>query len=406
MQAIPLTVETVTPLFLGGADPRGEPELRAASIRGALRFWLRALLGGVIGDSNLDALRQAEAAVFGSTDTGASPVVVRVFNLPKHSSVPFSALTGWNPSSKSYAQPGIAYLFFAARETQNEPERKAIPAGSSFELELSLRAGVQDQDALLKAYAALWLLTHLSGLGARSRRGAGSLQVTQVHGNVPNPALPSLEIRASTPEQLQTELQEGLSRLRKSVGGSASVDCPSRFDVLHPRVCKIWVVDKEFSSWEEALDTIGQRMQQFRNRRPPDYQNVKNAVQGQPLMQSVKRAAFGLPIVFFFSSLYKQYIQQGMKKDQARTKATGTLEGSEHDRRASPLFIRVTRLANGKYVLVLTLFQAQLLEAGEKLKLKRQGPPTYVNAPDLSLIDDFIQEVRRNIGPCLEVTGW
>jgi hypothetical protein len=29
-----------------------------------------------------------------------------------------------------------------------------------------------------------------------------------------------------------------------------------------------------------------------------------------------------------------------------------------------------------------------------------------VNAPDLSLIDDFIQEVRRNIGPCLEVTGW
>jgi CRISPR-associated protein Cmr1 len=168
------------------------------------------------------------------------------------------------------------------------------------------------------------------------------------------------------------------------------------------------VVDKEFSSWEEALDTIGQRMQQFRNRRPPDYQNVKNAVQGQPLMQSVKRAAFGLPIVFFFSSLYKQYIQQGMKKDQARTKATGTLEGSEHDRRASPLFIRVTRLANGKYVLVLTLFQAELLEAGEKLKLKlkRQGSPTYVNAPDLSLIDDFIQEIRRNIGPCLEVTGW
>jgi hypothetical protein len=109
------------------------------------------------------------------------------------------------------------------------------------------------------------------------------------------------------------------------------------------------------------------------------------------LTQPVKRAAFGLPIVFYYRSLGG---------------AKGTLEGERHDRRASPLFIRVTRLANGKYVLVLTLFQAQLLEAGEKLKLKRQGPPTYVNAPDLSLIDDFIQEVRRNIGPCLEVTGW
>lgn len=44
------TLEIVTPLFLGGANPRGAPELRAASVRGVLRFWLRALLGGVLGD--------------------------------------------------------------------------------------------------------------------------------------------------------------------------------------------------------------------------------------------------------------------------------------------------------------------------------------------------------------------
>jgi CRISPR-associated protein Cmr1 len=378
-----VTLETVTPLFLGGADPRGEPELRAASIRGALRFWLRALLDGVIGDSNLDALRQAEAAVFGSTDTGASPVVVRIRNLRRDAPISFSGMAS--------GKQGLIYLFFTARETHNEPERKAIPAGSSFELELSLRAGVQDQDALLKAYAALWLLTHLGGLGARSRRGAGSLQVTQVQGDVADSALPSLEVRAKTPGELQEELQKGLRQLRNSIGTSTFISSPSTFDVLHPNACKIWVIDRQFTSWEEALDAIGQRMQQFRNRRAPDYQNVKNAVQGKGLTQPVKRAAFGLPIVFYYRSLGG---------------AKGTLEGERHDRRASPLFIRVTRLANGKYVLVLTLFQAQLLEAGEKLKLKRQGPPTYVNAPDLSLIDDFIQEVRRNIGPCLEVTGW
>jgi len=386
-----VTLETVTPLFLGGADPRGEPELRAASIRGALRFWLRALLGGVIGNGKLDELRRAEVAVFGSTDTGASTVVVRISNVSFGASIPFSRLAGWNPSSGSYEKPGIAYLFFAARRTQSEPERKAIPAGSSFELELGLRAGVQDQDALSKAYAALWLLTHLGGLGARSRRGAGSLQVTQVHGNAPNSALPPLKIQASTPEELRTELQEGLSKLRKNIGENASVGCPSRFDVLHPDVCKICVVDKEFSSWEEALDAIGQQMQQFRNRRAPDYQNVKNAVQGEGLTQPVERAAFGLPIVFYYRSL------GGTK---------GTLEGERHDRRASPLFIHVNRLFNKKYALVLTFFQAQLLEEGEKLKLKRQGPPAYVSTPDLSLIDDFIQEVQRKIGPCLEVTGW
>lgn len=33
-----LTLETVTPLFLGGADPRGAPELRPPSLRGAMRY--------------------------------------------------------------------------------------------------------------------------------------------------------------------------------------------------------------------------------------------------------------------------------------------------------------------------------------------------------------------------------
>ena len=391
MKEIRVTLETVTPLFMGGADPRGEPELRAASIRGALRFWLRALLGGVIGDRDLDSLRRAEAAVFGSTDTGASPVVVRISNSPSGASIPFSSLARWTPSSRSYENPGIAYLFFAARGTQSEPERKAIPAGSSFELELGLRAGAQDQDALSKACAALWLLTHLGGLGARSRRGAGSLQVTQVHGNVPNSALPPLKIQASTPEELQTELQNGLSKLRESVGKSASINSPSAFNMLHPDACKIWVVNKVFHSWEDALDSIGSRMQQFRDKRRPDYQNVKNAVQGRGLTQPVQRAAFGLPIVFYYRSL------GGIK---------GTLEGERHDRRASPLFIRITRLKSRKYAIVLTFFQAYLLEPGERLKLKRQGSPAFVNAPNLSLINDFIDDVRRNIAPCLEITGW
>ena len=44
MQKLTVTLEAVTPLFLGGADPRGSPELRPASFRGVLRFWWRALL--------------------------------------------------------------------------------------------------------------------------------------------------------------------------------------------------------------------------------------------------------------------------------------------------------------------------------------------------------------------------
>src|SRR6266850_1449561 len=66
-----VTLETVTPLFLGGAeaqDRNRSPELRPPAFRGALRYWLRAALGGVIGDNNLDGLHRLESAVFGSTE--------------------------------------------------------------------------------------------------------------------------------------------------------------------------------------------------------------------------------------------------------------------------------------------------------------------------------------------------
>jgi hypothetical protein len=33
MRALNVTLETVTPMFLGGADPREEPELRALTCR-------------------------------------------------------------------------------------------------------------------------------------------------------------------------------------------------------------------------------------------------------------------------------------------------------------------------------------------------------------------------------------
>ena len=60
-------IEVVTPLFLGGADPQ-KAELRAASIKGALRFWWRA----VYGCDDLEDMKKIEAGIFGSTENKAS----------------------------------------------------------------------------------------------------------------------------------------------------------------------------------------------------------------------------------------------------------------------------------------------------------------------------------------------
>jgi CRISPR-associated protein Cmr1 len=147
---VELTLETVTPLFLGGAEQ--QPELRPASVRGALRFWLRAALGGVIGDRDLKRLAQLESSVFGETEHG-SAVVVRITE--------------------------------AQVKTGNEPllphtGRGSAPAiqEGSFNLLLALRHGASDKVLEIATWSALLWVT-LGGIGRRSRRGAGSLRITR-----------------------------------------------------------------------------------------------------------------------------------------------------------------------------------------------------------------------------------
>jgi hypothetical protein len=158
----------------------------------------------------------------------------------------------------------------------------------------------------------------------------------------------------------------------------------------------VWVLDESFDRWQDALEAVGIAMQAFRVRFPrneypdvpDDYANVKGALQGGELRQPVQRAAFGLPIVFYFTSLHGQ---------------RGTLEGSDHDRRSSPLIIRVSQLANGKFVIVLTVFYAKLLPNGERLKLRRQGPPARVSTPDWTALDLFLTHIDSAVAPRLEV---
>jgi len=58
--------EVVTPLFLGGANPK-EVELRVPPIKAAMRFWWRALYEG----NKIEQMAKDEAAIFGSTEKKA-----------------------------------------------------------------------------------------------------------------------------------------------------------------------------------------------------------------------------------------------------------------------------------------------------------------------------------------------
>ncbi|MEM0303329.1 MAG: type III-B CRISPR module RAMP protein Cmr1 [Archaeoglobaceae archaeon] len=219
-------LETVTPLFLAGANQR-EPELRAPSFRGVMRFWLRALLGGVLGNNPQEIFKH-ESAVFGSTEH-ASPVIVRVDLRDELQSEDYRPLPH-NPK-KSFTFKGLA------------PDQ-------IFTLTLLSR----DENALKKAAKALQLLCLLGGLGRRSRRGFGSLQI--VNGDLP-------KLEASTTKELSSRLKE---QLEKITGNKfASVSSTPSFPILHPWWTQIRVYKKEFGSWEEAIRFVMEKAHEHRN---------------------------------------------------------------------------------------------------------------------------------------------
>lgn len=155
---VTLEAEAVTPLFLAGADPKGEPELRPPSIRGALRYWFRAAMGGVIGDQNIDLLRQMESAVFGSTNR-CSPIRIRL----RHSS-------GRPQITEAKILPHV-----------NGPragQREAFAQGEKFEL-IMWQDRKHGQEVWYAACSALMLAFIFGGVGLRSRRGYGTIRCNE-----------------------------------------------------------------------------------------------------------------------------------------------------------------------------------------------------------------------------------
>ncbi|MCX7778566.1 MAG: hypothetical protein N2381_11040, partial [Armatimonadetes bacterium] len=83
------------------------------------------------------------------------------------------------------------------------------------------------------------------------------------------------------------------------------------------------------------------------------------------------------------------------------------LEGTEHDCRASPLIVRVVKLADGKCALVLLHFVAPLLPADEQLSLRRGNTEiAKTQQPDDAILGKFVAQLRSSLEKLLNVTGW
>lgn len=168
-----------TPAFLAGAtqSDQGDCELRTATLRGQLRQWWRALYAGFL---TVEELRTLEAAVWGDTNQGSAiRLQLRVVE---------------RPTVNSYRHPperesGVKYLAYGMNDGGND--RFRVDTDGEWQLAVATRAtnvsyGVDETRQTFEISAemiqeqfrsALWLLSQFGGVGAKGRKGFGSLKV-------------------------------------------------------------------------------------------------------------------------------------------------------------------------------------------------------------------------------------
>jgi len=151
MDKLTFECETITPMFLAGADGK-TPELRSPSIKGTMRFWWRAINAHL----SLDDLRKKESEIFGGSgdNEGRSKVVIKIDKTLNYDGY------------KSKPVPHKTFSLSAFKEKE------------MFKLSMHLN---KVDDFSIEKLKSLFILTSiLGGFGKRSRRGFGSIKIKKI----------------------------------------------------------------------------------------------------------------------------------------------------------------------------------------------------------------------------------
>jgi CRISPR-associated protein Cmr1 len=388
----------VTPLFMSGAD-REWAELRAASIRGVLRFWWRALaLGKDQYNFSWSKVRDAEFDLFGSASHGQSRVHL---SLTKSNESEKRCRSGslLKDDSDNIIGPGARYLGYGVVQPYDKKDqsgkitekmgsslRPYLDASLEGVLSLYLRpttatsksmSAIDEVDLLEEAIMAMGLL---GGLGSRSRRGFGSFNLMELKRDG--------ELRYSRNEESYFDSLEKL--FQKHARG---LEVPEY--TAFSRDSRTYLLKKGKDPLK-LLDEVGQEMQMYRcwglrdksgrymvNDKPAeqnfkdDHDNMRNAI-FSTASEHPRRIAFGLPHNYHFTSLTRNL----------------TVLSDNYERRASPLFLHIHELSNNDYAAVASIFPTMFLPEGENILIKRDDGDKQslpLQRKWLKVLTDFVE---------------
>ncbi|NPA94121.1 MAG: type III-B CRISPR module RAMP protein Cmr1 [Thermodesulfobacteria bacterium] len=384
LDSVEFKLEFLTPLY-GGGVIAGEVDevtpVRAPSIRGQLRFWWRATRGAAF--DNVTALKNREDEVWGSTDK-PSPVEVVVegpekieYRKKDDHGGPFG-FEKYGPES---------YALFPALNDDDAGD--LAKEGLTFNVNISWPS---DRNIDKDIRAAIWAWVNFGGLGARTRRGLGSLwckdQPERYHADDLdafeqwfNDAVSQFELdHLGTPRPWPV-LPRAFLYLKKC-GGSA-------LDAWHEglSVLKLFRQGKNIgrdpgrenrpgrSRWPEAESIREIAVEQLgKNRKELRLKSKDNRPIPTPYFP---RAEFGLPIIF-------EIRNEGLKPTLLPPSTNG-------ERMASPVVIRPLRFVNESHATLIfflathPLNQARLKPSNkDKLKKEVQIDASHIRNPELT----------------------
>ena len=378
MEKLVFECETITPMFLGGAD--GNAELRPPSIKAALRFWWRALNGGL----PLEQLKRQEAEIFGGSgdNEGKSKFSIRIMTdkVPNSSKDIKSKL--WDTQNKKLKtdSEGIGYFLypFLIKDREYYINQKFTIVFASF-----------DKNILIEISKVFSLFIWLGSLGSRSRRGCGNITVNSYNCSFNLTIIDPILNGFSTKEDLKKHLESIMSNYytkTKNVNNSYS----------NLSNMKLYILDPE-NDYHKALNKIGENYKQFRSRKQPDYNTVKNFIITGNISQTIQKAAFGLPLEYRYRS------EHG---------SNAHIEGSDNNRQrsASPIIFKVIKVKsnnNSLFYPIVLLFDRKLLPDADNIKIKgtqikadntkTKRIPKFVSQPNNNILSTFIRQLPNNV---------
>jgi CRISPR-associated protein Cmr1 len=350
-------LEVVTPILGGSYQTRAMDDvdiIRAASVRGHLRFWWRALYA-----SQVDELYESESALWGraaTDDGGRSAVEIRVEVDRKFVGDIDDNEIRLYDSRAGNATPGAYALWVARAERKKQiPTAPRRQPGTRFKLTVAVPATFAGQ---VRNALRAWIL--FGGYGGRTRRGLGSLRALDDD----QLWLPGAATRNDIKRVFEFDVFDATTK----VGGDTPLLAGA---ALHAGK----TYDNAESAWTTALDwlkefrqgTIGNEGHRAREPGTGKIEPSRPSISNWPEADKIRhikgkfsahtpkhnnrmawpRAGFGLPIIGQFQTTGRR---PGESYDEPGNFELRWRAGSiEHDRLASPLIVKALPLSNGKF---------------------------------------------------------